>query len=524
MKKYFARIISAAALTAIAVLAALLPGMSTSARELSWVHAVTDSGEYDTCFFTADGEVFRFPNSRVTVRFRHDFSLDRRYASAIGDWNGETGGTLYRVDANGGVFVAENVLQALISDDGRRIAYIQQSDGGGSLYLYDHRRGKTTLLDNSVRTDNRVTRFALSPDGKTVAYCRADGEGTDFTGMVWSGGKYHELGRNRSPIAVADGMSHLYYIVPENPDKPFDCSYDYYVKCGSRETVLANRYPYGGLVFNRDFTEASPQHMGFRLFSTAHGEAVEVSYDFLELAGPYKSAGQELQNQHYYTLLSYIRLDIESFAGQMIRAQYDERYHIGRINEDYSFSPIISPYGNQPYQVSDDGRSALALTMPFIYASDGNDENGKIAVKNAQSFVASPDLSKVWYITLEDALYYCDLAANGEAILIAENAELCQPYYIHYGFSPFALSQVGGRVYFTTNRGSTLNCIGPDGVVRELLSFEVGRIRLELIGDAFLITHIRENVINCDYYLLRSGGEPAYLTTGPLRDWHSAMS
>lgn len=258
MKKLIAPIIFALFSAVIAVLPLLALAKSGAeypyAGEIRWRYTLNENEESVFAFFNTDGEICRLPAGKHRGESQHDFSLNRQYVAVVSNWTGKNGGELYRISAEGCTFIADSVFHGLISDDGSVMVYIQHVDGEdyGSLYLYNHNNGQKRLIDDQVSISHKTARFAISPDGGTIMYCRTDGE--DFIGMVWSEGTTVDLGKNVFPIATADNMEHIYYAEPEDTDD-LSGKYALYVQSGEKKAYLGQGNDFACVYFNRDFTE-----------------------------------------------------------------------------------------------------------------------------------------------------------------------------------------------------------------------------------------------------------------------------
>ena len=91
---------------------------------------------------------------------------------------------------------------------GRDIFYVDN----GSLFLY--RDGQATRVSNSgALKDEDKSKYGCvtSPDGKYVAYCVPEDDGS-FRGYVWDGNGNYEIGKNDLPLAISNGGKYLFYL------------------------------------------------------------------------------------------------------------------------------------------------------------------------------------------------------------------------------------------------------------------------------------------------------------------------
>lgn len=519
MKKHILRALACAVMVALALITAA-PSDSfiypETAEEIACVYTLNPQGGNDHCFFSAKGEICRLPFSGAM--FMHDFSLDSRYAAAIGGWTDETGGALYRISAEGCTFIADRVYHGIISDDGEKIAYIQFGSDCGKLYLYDHGTGTAELLDESVITGSEIARFLISPDGSAIAYCRA--VGGDFTGLVWNSGEYIELGAGAFPVAVANGATHLYYAEAETNPISGRTSYNYYVETGGSKNLIRTGDYRAYFKFNRDLTECS---IGTRI-TTASGEVKKIPYEIFNLIVPQIDATAEQQGGPSLNYSeSYNRYDIPSFIGQTIEAQNGDDCHIARIREDYELDYIMhSGYGNADFQVAADGQSALICREPFIRESSLETLSGEILIKDAVSYVASPDLSEIYYTDTEGDLYYVNRNDDKSLTYIATGAELL--YCSRFNESPshhvLSMTLELGPLYFTTDEGHCLNAVVGGGKPKKVLEMETGKFSLRIIDGIVIAQHMAgiDGLGRNDYYLL-SDNEARLFISNQAEAW-----
>lgn len=107
---------------------------------------------------------------------------------------------LFVVDSKNVTQAAEEVDRVIMSTDGKGIAYL---DYDGSLFHYDVSKKKSSKIAEDVSSS-----FVISPNGKTVLYNLSDGEDTEL--CMYVNGKITKLGKDLSPVAVADSGKYIY--------------------------------------------------------------------------------------------------------------------------------------------------------------------------------------------------------------------------------------------------------------------------------------------------------------------------
>jgi len=505
MKKYILRIALCAVMLALAVFAAVFTA-GNSLEELAWV--TLDS---EVVFFSANGEVCRLPHG-LTVEGKssgkytayYSSSLDGRFVAVIASHNAKTGGTLYRVDSRGAQLLAEGVCRAVISDDGDRVAYIQKNgDRSGSLYLYDHSSRSHQLLEAQATPAAVAHRLAISPDGETVAYRRAAGK--DSVTTVWNRGEYHELGEDVVILAVADNMTPFYYFRSELRPVSGSTVYNYYVRNGETDTIITTDHGQKHFFYNRDYTEA---YIEDRIFIDAAGGVHEVPYTFREFAVPVTEQRFSTFSPELYYYFS--RFDTEHFSDMPVGAFTNDGYTVGRINADYTFSPVITA-PNYQYVYFDNG--ALALQQPFIRISSDEKPNGDILIKGAFSFAAAPDFSYLYYLDLNEDLYYCPMNDDGEPTLVATDAtvKMLNKNNFSYTYHTACHALVNEVLYFSTvdeeTRLSRLH-MARGSSMETIFVPEHGYFDIFELGDDLILYNIyrRDELTHCDFYRLTPKG------------------
>lgn len=540
MKRYITRIIFAL-LAAIIVLLPLLPTAETETfpapsgfdftNEIRWRYSLSKNEEFQLCFFTADKEICRLPldeSKSYRPIIPPNFTLDRSAAVVISEREkivGNLGGKLYLVNHSGATHISDNVHWAAISDDGTTVAYLKHDIGHGenaigNLYLYKH--GEHTCIDRSVSL-RPGSRYCISPDGGTVAYCRAAGE--SFDGIVWNRGEYYELGACASPLAVADSMAHVYYTKVKYVTRE---NYIMYVKSGSKTTEIINSLYPPVPSFNRDFSEVYID--GRRTNSPA---VIACGADRVYTLESHIGHFSDSYINFYRGLIdctpsgkspcSYFRYCFDTFRGQVANcgdAGDTDRGDICLINDDFSYT-LLTPEScsYQSYQVSESGSEVLyCANSPDAPRALFSSTDGLLSA-NAESFVASPDLQLVYYVTADGALFRLDRTKNTPADFIAQDAYLPQlrAYPRHVNAGSFYTTHTApgilldGQLYFTSASRRNLYTVSDDGKIREIFTSEDGVLSFCLIGQRlFMIHQTGEYGQITDFYSVGSYGANLY--------------
>ena len=183
---------------------------------------------------------------------------------------------LVRLDADG--FAAttltgedEEVIAGVWAPDGRRIAYTRFSSGLGAIIVLDFGDGSKKVVPSTAQKLNFTPAF--TPDGRTVAFARADEQGTDvYTASIaaWCCVQRLTVGRfadNLSPSYAPDGrriafvstragLPQIYVMAADGTDQELLAPFDYGVTGSSYSPDWS---PDGATVaFHRDVA-GSPQ-------------------------------------------------------------------------------------------------------------------------------------------------------------------------------------------------------------------------------------------------------------------------
>lgn len=169
--------------------------------------SLTSGNEYkisgnDISRFYADGETYIFQNGKPvdkTIDGKVDYSYiskDRKSAAILSQDN-----TLYYLKGGKLTEVTEDCRNFAFSKNGSVIAYISE----GELFLWQGGKSKSIC-----EIESSYSSLILSPKGDVVVYTDTVDDKTKL--YAYKGGKEIELGKNVSPLLVADGGSVLYTV------------------------------------------------------------------------------------------------------------------------------------------------------------------------------------------------------------------------------------------------------------------------------------------------------------------------
>jgi len=489
MKKYILRILFAALMASIVILP-LLPKPKT---EEEYTYAVEMASQISFAdepiiyLYNADGISAELPADGWDGYYI-DFSLRRDHALAIPDTDFDNGGTLYHVGSGEATLIANGVYHTLVSDSGRGIYVTDRNKELGTGKLHYFNGEESICIEPQLYATVHSTQgpgLAISPDGKTVGYCRANSDGS-ITGMLYRNGKYTELGENIFPIAVADDVNYLYYRRPVwEGDTLVNASY--YVRSDGGDIFLGeSRYAY--FMFNYDLSEAIVTSLDFDLICVDGGEELRPLGDFYPVGviSPQSGLSAELDIGASPLLLTeYTRIGIDSFRDKIL---HGHRTDIGNLEHDICLGASC-PYHNTAYldeelqlhvltestynmQRAAEGYAALykqdkeLYLIPDVRSYTAGSEI--LISKYGSYFTGNADFSTVYYVNTAKTLY---AYSGGSRSMIAQDVTLLTPAASNSSglYSPGVPSAyLNGSIYFRKNADKTLWHINSSGKIEAL--------------------------------------------------------
>jgi hypothetical protein len=154
--------------------------------------------------------------------------------------------------------LSDEVASAWLAPSGNQIAYTKYERPD-----WENPERATTLFVSNGKNERKVTddfligsNVVMSPDGKTLGYVVHSGrydrdtrswENERLTGVIWRNGKETELGRDITPVAVANGAKFIYF---------------------NRATTDSNDWPITVLNVQRGFNENRRERLGDGISAT----------------------------------------------------------------------------------------------------------------------------------------------------------------------------------------------------------------------------------------------------------------
>ena len=239
----------------------------------------------------------------------------------------------------------------LISQDGSTVLYEKLNSEDLTRDIYVWSKGKSEKIASGAYVS------ALSPDGKTVGYCRENEDG-EKTGFIYDG-KEKELGKNCVPFAVSNGAKYVY--LARISDSGTNAYVQKGLKDGDRIKLTdggsANRF-----IFNKDLSQAMYISDSGRTYLAVNGKDPDrVSTKPLE---PMIHALVEKYDCSTSAASCYA-LGIKNFDGKLYRSNGSRVVYLknNEVNEVRSDDDSV-------VWITDDGTDFIWYDRSGIYRSD----------------------------------------------------------------------------------------------------------------------------------------------------------
>ena len=291
------------------------------------------------------------------------------------------------------VRVAEDIQEARISTDGKFVTYLLD----GAIFVYDVDKA------NKVKVASEVARsgWAMSPDGKSILYVKDEEDGSLYLAGV--GRESEKVASNAEPLVVENGGKHYFFAKKKDDGTVLyigDTREDQKLGTLGRPVLLCNRT--GGDILYVDGKDATYVYHA--------GEP-----------GSVKVMGKTRDEVYLNTLTSFSCssrtqvIDTASFKGVLLTAEESLYW----INDQYEAVKVTSRCGQ--YMLSEDGGTVLYIANDRLCKTKLNDDMKEEVLygkETVEVFAASADLSKVYFVTDEDNLYYLTGTDTGEKLVV----------------------------------------------------------------------------------------------------------
>lgn len=353
---------------------------------------------------------------------------------------------LYYANADKVIMLKDIITLQGMSDNGRYIFY-SLKDNNKKLFLkrYDTRTGKNTMIASyqSENSHKDITEInvCLSPDGKTYSITKiiyryhtsldTNTYNIKVEAFVSIDGRKPKLiGRNKYVYAISNNGNYIYYIVLNKTGN----SGKYYVKCKEDSLKLSDE-PIS-CFFNRDYSEI--------LYGTGKGT-------YLCLKGRNKINMSDLHvvnvilpNHDINNQYMVKHFGIDSFLNKII--QCNKSLYL--IENGYHLKFITKIDKNSLSMISQDGKNLLYQNSQGLIVKVSNipgNLSKKTIAEDVSNYVASKDLSKIYYISRENKLFF----RNNDK----------SPVNLASGVTKLCLNPPGNTAFFINNNQNLLNTL-----------------------------------------------------------------
>ncbi len=364
------------------------------------IEVYSDAMNHNTLIFNTRGKILHQLNKLVAPAYNLDRTAAILYTGS--DDINNYGVHLYYADGTNLIEIEHIVSDFDISNDGNYLIYsTQSSEEGNVLYQYDVKRKKETVLAQSSDKQYKLIKF--SPDGKSITYNTIQTELKDNTQnitvegfLIKDGEEPVSLGEGYIALAVSDHATYQYYFDYED-----NVINSLYVAKGNRSDEVFTNVVNNYMFFNKDYSEVLFTLEDETYLRTGSGKNIQVadarvkefilpinSSEYLDIFTP---------NFRYY--------NFDTFISKVFLC---EDYSLWIIDKEEEPRKIGTAYQANDVAISENGNQLLYLNpeRKVMRISDLTGQGVEEAyISNANSFIASGDLSEVYYLD-SDQLYY----------------------------------------------------------------------------------------------------------------------
>ncbi len=289
-----------------------------------------------------------------------------------------------------GKLLVDDIYTARPSLNCEGIAVVREvEDGEYELCLWY--KGKLSTITSDFTSGDW---FAISPDGKTVAYSLTDEDG-DTYGYYYSGGKSKELGKDISPQVISNGAKLIYYIKGDTLYVQKGTNTDDRIKLADIDKVT-------NIVFNADFTEilcSVNTENGYKTYLSVNGGEKKTLRDSV--------SSVLLPNNTATSNLGVSAVGVSTFA-ETFYCSTDAVYYISKDLEAEKVSSYSGGASNA--KLSDDGKTLFLKRGDEIYKINGTKPDSEPTVLVSEGVVRliaiTDNGSALFYVNEDDEIMY----------------------------------------------------------------------------------------------------------------------
>lgn len=411
--------VAAVALVLVVVLALLLFGGKKSSDVMEYAENALYYIDGPDYFFNLEGET-----EEVDDVYTYYTSGNGAVTAYISD-----DGELFYIDEKfKTISIADEVYKVYMSLTGENFAYVINDNddyNDTTLYIYNVKSNKSTKIDTGVYYSN----ICVSPSGKAVSYLKNYDGYTDNTLYLCVSGKDPQKVDKDGcyPVAVSDNGKNFFYANTDDKLYYFNGKDSEKIETNVDDTFFVNS-TVSEILFDKN---------GKTFYYTPKmKEPLKVASDSIDfwVAPGSSSDSAPVSYTGWGTVIGK-----ESLKDMVF---YADGYLYWLDKKGSEAIKIVSSSYLEAYQLSENGNQLLYLRNGELYkVSKFNEDMVSDTLYDEEYldyFVASKDLSKIYFVTEDDELYYYKSAKKTEKI--SNDFE--------YDYSNLAYCEALGRVCY----------------------------------------------------------------------------
>lgn len=326
----------------------------------------------------------------------------------------------YVVTKDGYSYLGETDYYA-VAISGKGIVYRDEAD---KLYLQT-----VPLQEEPLLLCEKAGRFAISPDGQTVAYVKEEAEESVL--YVYHEGTHTKIASDLRAVAISDDGQYIYC-------SSISGMAFYLADLSGNVTELAAG-PWSFFVLNQDHTQLIYCGDG-DWYVVDHGEKIKIS-DLKEstvisaevyMVTPYGAAAKDVV---YGSVITY---GVENLAGNYyINTPHGELCYVDENWEAHAIAGLLTAMTT--YGLSRDGSTLCYVEENTLYqVKNGDAEHKEQLAQNVIDYAVTSDGKAVYYLDDQNALWYQE--GTGKAEKIANSVQrlhITHDNYLLFLTTPF---------------------------------------------------------------------------------------
>jgi len=350
-------------------------------------------------------QIYNGSSKPVTIDGEYSYSRSsmdgKKFVFSI--YAANEGYTIYYYDGSKAKELSDDVAAFDISADGNVVGYITAA---GTLILYDAATGKSEEVSDDV-SDDVLSRFILSPDGKSYAYISDNeigdngmNEGCTFYVSV-NGQEAEPLDSDLRVVGLSNSAEFIYYLEKDDYEK---YKGKLFVRHGKTDQMIGLVDTREGIIFNQDYSEIIYAYNGETYLSKDAGDKEKIA----DYPVPCMIVPDNTQVIRYYTSMHPYVYNVKSLTGQMYSFHDNVtcKRTIGYLDDEGAFFEIDTIYFNDVLQTEmvKDGKGFYCLSSSgkikyYIDVTDPDTKKVNIAGDDDIIFLAvSPDPNTVYFV------------------------------------------------------------------------------------------------------------------------------